>query len=104
MNTPLTNPELPLLVWQSLHQIDKLLTQSLAWDKRLEEVSNILIELLAVDAIWLLTIRPLPPTACGVMRTPLAVAPDARVQMIDHAPLLAANWPPPDCLLSRVMA
>jgi signal transduction histidine kinase/uncharacterized protein YigA (DUF484 family) len=103
MKTQLINLELPASVWQSLHRIDNLLGQSLPWDKRLEEVSNILIEALDVEAVWLLTIKPLPPTACGLMRTPLAKAPDARVQMVDKVPSLEENWPPADSLLSQVI-
>jgi PAS domain S-box-containing protein len=103
MKTQLTNLELPASIWQSLHRIDNLLGQPLPWDKRLEEVSNILIEALDVEAVWLLTIKPLPPTACGLMRTPLLNAPDAQVQLVDKVPLLEENWPPPDSLLSQVI-
>ena len=104
MKTQLNNLDLPSSVWQALYRIDNLLGQPLPWDKRLEEASNILIETLEVDAIWLLTIKPLPPTACGLMHTPLTTAPDARVQMVDKIPSLEENWPPPDSLLSQVMA
>jgi signal transduction histidine kinase/putative methionine-R-sulfoxide reductase with GAF domain len=104
MKTQLANLELPASIWQSLHRIDNLLGQSLSWDKRLEEVTNILIEALDVEAIWLLTIKPLPPTACGLMRTPLLNAPDAQVQMVDKVPSLEENWPPPDSVLSQVVA
>jgi signal transduction histidine kinase/transcriptional regulator with GAF, ATPase, and Fis domain len=104
MKTELTNLELPVTVWKSLHKIDNLLGQPLSWEKRLEEISNNLINALDVEAIWLLTIQPLPPTACGLMRTPLSTAPDAKVQMVDKVPPIEENWPSPDSLLSQVIA
>ncbi|MFN8459647.1 MAG: GAF domain-containing protein, partial [Anaerolineae bacterium] len=91
-------------MWQSLHEIDNLVGRPLTWPKRLEEINNLLIETLAVDAIWLLTIKPLPPTACGVMCTPLTVAPNAQVHLVDKAPPVDDNWPNPASLLGRVMA
>ncbi len=63
MKTQLTNTNLPTSVWQSLHKIDYLLGQSLPWANRLEEINTILLNTLGVDAIWLLTINPLPPAA-----------------------------------------
>ncbi len=104
MKTQLTNLKLPTSVWQSLHKIDNLLGHPLGWPKRLEEVNNILLETLEVDAIWLLTIKPLPPTACGVMSTPLAIAPNAQVCLVDKAPPLAADWSGDNSLLGRVIA
>ncbi|MBE7552809.1 MAG: GAF domain-containing protein [Anaerolineales bacterium] len=103
MKTQLTNLKLPTSVWQSLHKIDNLLGRPLPWPKRLEEINNILLETLEVDAIWLLTIKPLPPTACGVMCTPLAVAPNAQVCLVDKAPPLADSWAGQNSLLSRVI-
>jgi hypothetical protein len=61
MRVEFPNLELPASVWQSLHRIDNLLEQPLSWEQRLEKISNILIAALDVDAIWLLTIKPLPP-------------------------------------------
>ncbi|MBE7472808.1 MAG: hypothetical protein DPW09_13930 [Anaerolineae bacterium] len=104
MKTQLTDLKLPTSVWQSLHKIDNLLGRPLAWPKRLEEINNILLETLEVDAIWLLTIKPLPPTACGVMSTPLAIAPNAQVCLVDKAPPLANDWSGHNSLLGRVIA
>ncbi|NJN93578.1 MAG: GAF domain-containing protein [Anaerolineales bacterium] len=104
MKTQLTDLKLPTSVWQSLHKIDNLLGQPLSWPKRLEEINNILLETLEVDAIWLLTIKPLPPTACGVMSTPLAIAPNAQVCLVDKAPPLADDWSGHNSLLGRVIA
>ncbi|MBN1995317.1 MAG: GAF domain-containing protein [Anaerolineae bacterium] len=104
MKIELTKLELPLSVWQSLHWIDNLLGQALPWDKRLEEISHILIDALKVEAIWLLTVKPLSPTACGLVRTPLATAPEAKVQLIDKVPSLEEDWPSPNSLLCQVIA
>lgn len=104
MKIQLSDLKLSASVWQSLHEIDNLVGRPLTWPKRLEEINSILVETLAVDAIWLLTIKPLPPTACGVMCTPLTVAPNAQVHLVDKAPPVDDNWPHPGSLLGRVMA
>jgi PAS domain S-box-containing protein len=104
MKVQLTDLQLPPSVWRSLHEIDNLLGRSLSWPNRLEEINNILLETLAVDAVWLLTMKPLPPTACGIMSTPLSVAPDAQVHLVDKAPPVDDNWPSPNSLLGRVIA
>ncbi len=104
MKTQLSNLRLPTSVWQSLHQIDNLLGHSLPWPKRLEEINAILLETLAVDAVWLLTINPLPTAACGSLRTPLSVAPNAQVQIVDQGPPIEDNWPQPDSMLGQVIA
>lgn len=104
MNIELTNTKLPTTVWQSLHEIDQLLyNQSLPWANRLEEVNDILLKTLGVDAIWLLTIDPIPPAACGLMSTPLAIAPNAKIHIADKAPPVSDNWPPKDSLLGRTV-
>jgi PAS domain S-box-containing protein len=104
MKAEFTHLELPASVWRSLHRIDNLLEQPLSWEERLEKISSILIKALDVEAIWLLTMRPLPPTAYGFMHTPLAVAPDAHVQMIDRVPSFEENWPTPDSFLCQVLS
>lgn len=76
----------------------------MAWSKRLKAINNILLDILNVDALWLLTINPLPPTGCGMVRTPLTVAPNAQVELADTAPPLTDDWPPPDSLLAEVIA
>ena len=103
MKTHLTDLNLPTSVWQALHRVDNLLGQTLSWPQRLEEINGILIDELKVDAIWLLTITPLPTTACGSMCTPLTVAPDAKVHIVDKAPPVDDDWPTPDSLLGQVM-
>lgn len=104
MEIQLTDLKLPNSVWRSLHEIDNLLGRSLSWPKRLEEINNILLEALTVDAVWLLTIKPLPSIAYGTMRTPLTLAPDAQVHLVDKAPPVEDNWPNPSSLLGRVIA
>jgi PAS domain S-box-containing protein len=103
MKTQLTNLTLSTSVWQSLHNIDNLLGRPLPWPRRLEEINNILLETLEVDALWLLTIKPLPAMACGIMSTPLAVAPNAQVCLVDKAPPVAENGSGYNSLLSRVI-
>lgn len=104
MKLKLTSADLADSVWQCLHQIDRLLGKSLPWASCLEETNSILVEALNIDAVWLLTIEPLPPTAYGLVSTPLAMAPDARVHMLDKSPPLEDDWPPPDSLIRQVMA
>ena len=103
MKTYLTNPNLPTSIWQTLHHIDNLLGQSLPWSKRLEAINSILITELEFDAIWLLTINPLPVRACGSMATPLVIAPQAQVHIVDTAPPVANGRPPADSLLGQVL-
>jgi PAS domain S-box-containing protein len=104
MKIQLSQLQLPTSVWKSLHEIDHLLGRPISWTKRLEEINNILLQTLEVDAVWLLTIKPLPATACGTVSTPLAVAPEAQVQIIDQAPPVEDSWPSPTSLLGRVIA
>ncbi len=103
MKSHLANLKLPTSVWQTLHKIDNLLGQSLPWTSRLEEINTVLISELEVDAIWMLTVKPLPVAACGSVRTPLAVAPNAQVHVIDNAPPTEDNWPTGDSILGQVI-
>jgi PAS domain S-box-containing protein len=75
-------------IWQLLYEIDGVLDQPLPLAKRLETVNEILIEVLDVDAIWFSTIDPLTSVACGLIRTPLRIAPDAKVYLTDELPPL----------------
>ncbi len=100
----LTDPNLSNAIWQTLHRVNLLLGQSLPWARRLEEVSNILLETLECDAAWLITQNPLPGMAYGLVITPLAMAPDAQVQVIDKAPPFAESWPRANSLLGQVIA
>jgi signal transduction histidine kinase/transcriptional regulator with GAF, ATPase, and Fis domain len=96
--------QLPISVWQSLHEIDDFLGQPLPWVERIEKINDILLKTLAVDGIWLLTISPLPPTACGSISTPLAIAPDAQICISDKAPPVSENWPAPNTLIGQAIA
>ncbi len=104
MKTLSTNTKLLISVCKSLHRIDRLLSQPLPWTRRLEEINKILLNTLAVDGIWLLTTAPLPSVACGLISTPLAIAPNAQVHLIDTAPPISDNWPPDDSILGRAIA
>ncbi|MEM7348532.1 MAG: GAF domain-containing protein, partial [Chloroflexota bacterium] len=103
MKTQLADFNLPISVWESLHNIDNLLGQSLEWSVRLETINNILVDALEVDTIWLLTIHPLPPTASGLMLTPLTINPQAKVQVTDKGLPVARDWPQPDTILGHVL-
>lgn len=104
MKAQLTNLKLPTAIWQVLYKIDNLLGQTLPWTTRLEEINNILLEALEADAVWLLTLDPLVQTACGSMRTPLTVAPNAQVQIVDKSPPFESGWPTSDSLLGQAIA
>ncbi len=99
-----TNLMLSTSIWQLLHKIDNLLGQPLPLPKRLDKINTILIETLGVDAIWFITVPPLPTAACGVMRTPLRVAPQATISVVDTDPLAEEMWPPPNTLLDQAIA
>lgn len=104
MKTQLTDLKLSTSIWQLLHQIDNLLGQSSPLSSQLQEVADVLTEALDVDAVWFLTVNPLPPLVCGVICTPLSIAPDAKVRLVDKAPPLANNWSTSGSLLGQVMA
>ena len=90
-------------IWQVLHRVDHLFGQPLAWSERLEAITDALIDELEVEAIWLLTVAPLPVAACGTVRTPLGMAPQAKVRLLDTAPPFAKNLSASSTILRRVL-
>ena len=93
MKTQLTDFNLSTSIWQLLQSIDDLLTQPAPLTTRLEQTAKVLVEAVDVDALWFLTISPLPALTCGIVRTPLTIAPDAKIYMSDKAPPIAEQWP-----------
>jgi len=103
MKMQFTEAKSPTPTWQLLHKIDNCLGQPLPLAKRLEKINDVLIEALAVDAIWFIVNNPLPPTACGVMRTPLTVDPQAKISIVDINPPAKNSWPPANTLLGKAI-
>ena len=104
MKTGTTKLNLSPSIWQTLYKIDDLLGRSFPWTERLEIINGILIDVLEIDAIWLFTNKPLPISACGSMRTPLAIAPKACVNIVDSAPPIAKEWSTVDNPLGQAIA
>lgn len=77
-----TNLSVP--VWEILDQIDSALNADTPFDEQIQSVNHILIEALNVDAIWCKSYPPLPPAACGVVKTPLSMAPHAEICLSDQ--------------------
>ena len=103
MKTELIDLNSSTSIWQLLHKLDDSLDQVLSFEARLEKVADILIEALDIDGIWFLTIKPLPSTACGIVRTPLTIAPDAKIRLVDNAPPIVNNWSNSKTRLGQVM-
>lgn len=81
-----TTDTTPTSVWQSLHKLDDVLGQSLPWSQRMQTISTVLLDVFTAHGIWLLTVAPLPANGCGIVRAPVAVNPDAKVEMNDSNP------------------
>ncbi len=103
MNIQLANSKSSMTIWQHLHTIDKLLASHLPLTTRLEKINPVLIKILDIDAVWFLTINPLPSTACGLMRTPLRIAPDAQISITDTAPSIETIQAMPDTPLKQTL-
>ena len=72
--------------WRAMQEIDTLLTKTIPWSERLEQIGHSLLRLLDSDAIWLLTAPSISGIACGIIRTPLARDPHACVSFTDLTP------------------
>ncbi|MCB9102898.1 MAG: GAF domain-containing protein [Anaerolineales bacterium] len=70
--------------------------------QRISAINDVLIDLLNADAIWVFTTNLLPTCSVGLIRTPLRIAPQARITVIDDAPPAEAGRLI-DTLLGRVM-
>jgi len=93
MNIPTTQTNFASAAWLAFFNIQQTVETSFTWVERLEKINTILLDTLDIKALWLLTISPLPSTACGLIKTPLAGALDAHVQIIDQAPPPIEEWP-----------
>lgn len=97
------NPKSPASTWELLDRIADIFSQSLSIAQRLPAIIDLIIETLDVDGVWIVTVAPLSPFACGVVRTPLTIAPDAKVILIDDAPPVADGYFA-DTVVGQVMA
>lgn len=69
---------------------------------RISAINEVLIDLLNADAIWFFTTHLLPPSSVGLIRTPLRIAPQACIAIIDDAPPQEVNRLT-DTLLNQVI-
>ncbi len=104
MKTQTISPKSPIPIWQLLHKIDNLLGQTLPLPAQLEKINSVLIEALDVDGIWLLTANPLPSIACGLMRAPSRIAPNATISIVDTGPPTKDNYPVSNTLVEQTIA
>jgi|GEM_PF-1701660 len=104
MKTELTELKSSISMWQLLHKLDESLSQRSPFEARLEKAADILIDALDIDAIWFLTLRPLPPMAYGVMRTPLTIAPNAKISVVDTCPPIPNSWSASKSHLGKAIA
>ena len=104
MKTALSDLISPTSMWRLLHKIDDVLGQMLSFEARLGDTAGILIDTLDVDAIWFVTIKPLPPFAIGRVRTPLTIAPDAKISIVDNNPPIADGWSATKSHLGQVIS
>ncbi|MDM8529468.1 ATP-binding protein [Anaerolineales bacterium HSG24] len=90
-------------IWHLLVKINIILQQSTDWSERLEQVNAVISTSIEADALWLLTVPPLPAIACGLVNTPLSSNPDAQIQIVDQAPTPVEDWPI-NTLIKQVLA
>ena len=70
--------------WHLLHKIDSALDQVQPLKKRLKNVSEVLVNTLDFQAIWCITLPPLPNMCYGTVKTPLSVDKNAAVSIFDQ--------------------
>src|SRR5262245_54171182 len=105
METQLTISKSPTSAWELLQRIDDLFGHPSTLAQQLDQVNHVVIEALAVDAVWFLTTQPLPPTACGLVHTPLSMSPHAKISIMDQGPPLnEAGLYDAETLLGQVLA
>lgn len=88
-------------MWQSLYRVIETFNQSRPLAELIPTVTEILLEMLEVEAIWFVTSPPLPALSCGLIRTPALLDPDAKVTVLDNAPPTQGDKLA-GCLLGRV--
>lgn len=76
----------PTSVWELLDNIDTIFDADTSLSDKLQHLNRFLIEALDVEAVWCVTYHPLPATACGLAITPLSMAPNAEICILDQAP------------------
>lgn len=104
METQLVISKSPTSAWDLLQKIDNLFGHPSTLAQQLDQVNHLVLEALQVDAIWFLTTQPLPPTACGLVHTPLSMSPHAKISVMDQGPPLNdMGVYDPDTLLGQVL-
>ncbi|MDM8519272.1 ATP-binding protein [Anaerolineales bacterium HSG6] len=103
MEPQIIDLDLSTEIWCLLVKINAILQQSSDWSERLEQVNTVISTSIEADALWLLTIPPLPAVACGLVNTPLSNNPDAQIQIVDQAPSPVEDWPT-NTLIKQVLA
>ncbi|MEM7034411.1 MAG: hypothetical protein AAF629_33025 [Chloroflexota bacterium] len=91
------------LNWNLTSQINEIASTPSAWITKLEKMADAISRQFTSDAIWILTLPPLPTVAIGLMRTPRDPAPDAMVILSDTSPLIADTWQEGTSQLSRIL-
>src|SRR5262245_36199721 len=105
METHLAISKSPTSVWDLLQKLDDLFVHPSTLAQQLDHVNHLVIEALQIDAIWFLTTQPLPPTACGLVHTPLSMSPHAKISVMDQGPPLnEIGVHDPDTLLGQVVS
>lgn len=90
-------------ILQPLSKISKLLNDSTPLVQRISAINEVLLEIVDMDAVWFYTTGPLPICSAGLIRTPLRIAPQAQITVVDDAPPKESSWLN-NTLLGQVMA
>ena len=93
MEPQIVDLDLSTEMWRLLVKINTILQQSADWSEWLEQINATIATSIEADALWLLTIPPLPAIACGLVNTPLSSNPEAQIQIIDQASSPVEDWP-----------
>lgn len=70
--------------WQILQELDTAVDQEIPLITRLQNVNRALLNGLNYEAIWCVTLPPLPRVGCGMVRTPLSLDKHATVLITDQ--------------------
>lgn len=86
MSIHLTKLDSVTSILPALDRISVIFNQPSLLTQRILAINEILIDLLNADAIWFFTTNILPTCSIGLIRTPLRIAPQAQITVIDDAP------------------
>lgn len=91
MNKQHFHPGSATSIWRLLDRLAETFNQPLPLAQLVTVVNEILLDALDVEAIWFVTLPPLPVLACGVIRTPTPLDPQAKVTVLDNVPPTQSN-------------